>query len=144
MYSRKENIEVENLDWECHISPSPVKENVPIEKVILPSDPQQDIIPLHERSDSSNNLDIVRKATDLLDENLTLFFIFTLLIFPYIVGFLFSYFLFYLYGDMSMGDFLIIQLEHLYIETWGIGMYLLVTVWTVWIVARSLFGPLKN
>jgi len=144
MYGRKENMDVENLDWECHISPSLINKKVPIKEVILPSVPQQDEIPFHEKNDSSNNLDIIKKATHLIDENSRFFIIFALLIFPYIVGFFLSYFLFYLYGDMSMRDFLIIQQEHPYIETWGIGMYLLITVWTAWMLAGTLFGSFKN
>jgi len=144
MYGRKENIEVEKLDWECHISPSPVNKEVPIKEVIPPSLPQQDEIPFHEKNDSNNNLDIIKKATHYIDENSRSFFIFALLIFPYMVGFFLSYFLFYLYGDMSMADFLIVQQEHPYIESWGIGMYLLITVGVIWIVIKSLFGSSKN
>ena len=133
MYKRKENVEVENIDWESHVSPSPVRHNGLIRKMISPFTPQK-----------TGDLPIKEEQGDVLDEHLSLFFIFTLLIFPYIVGFLFSFFLYYIYGDMNIIDFLLMQQGHLYFESWGIGMYLIVVVGIIWAVLKSWSGSSKN
>jgi hypothetical protein len=133
MYSRKENIEVENLDWENHVTPSPIRKNGLIEKMISPFTSQK-----------TQQLSIIEEKRDVLDEHLSLFFIFTLLVFPYIVGFFFSYFLFYLYGDMNIIDFFMMQQGHLYIESWGIGMYVLVVSGIIWAVLKSWSGNSKS
>jgi len=133
MYIRKENIEVENLDWESQVSSSPVRKNGQIGKMISPFTSQK-----------TQDLSIKEEKGDVLDEHLSLFFIFTLLIFPYIVGFLFSFFLYYMYGDMNIIDFFMMQQGHLYFESWGIGMYLLVVVGIIWLVLKSWSGSSKN
>jgi len=54
------------------------------------------------------------------------------LMFPYIVGFLISYFLFSFYGGMSIGSFLNIEQGNFQIELWALGAYLFVTLWVIW------------
>ncbi len=134
MYRRKENIEVENLDWESHPSPSPAPKNTLIEETK---------IPFKDEADKTFGY-TGGKEKDFLNEHLKLVLSFTLLIFPYILGFILTYFLYYVYGGMNIIDFIIMQQGSLYFQLWVIGMYLVIVFGIIWTLVTSWSGFLKN
>ena len=134
MYSRKENIEEEKIDWESHTVPSPVRKKKLISKLVSP---------FKSAEDKAFNY-TGGKEKDLLNENLKLVFIFSLLFLPYIVGFIVSYFLFYVYGGMNIIDFIMRQHGSLYFQFWAIGIYLVIVIGIIWTLINSWSGSYKN
>jgi len=134
MYRRKENIEVENLDWESHPSPSPTPKNTLIEETKIPFKDEEDKVFGYTGG----------KEKDFLNDHLKLVLSFTLLIFPYILGFILTYFLYYVYGGMNIIDFIIMLQGSLYLQLWVIGMYLVIVFGIIWTLATSWSGFLKN
>ena len=130
MYRRKENIEVENLDWESHPSPSPTPKNTLIEETKIPFKDEEDKVFGYTGG----------KEKDFLNDHLKLVLSFTLLIFPYILGFILTYFLYYVYGGMNIIDFIIMLQGSLYLQLWVIGMYLVIVFGIIWTLATSWSG----
>lgn len=121
MYSRKENIEAEHIDWESHTSPSPFK------------------------SEEDKEFDYIGgKKRDFLDENLKLVFLFSFLLFPYVIGFLLFYFVFFVYGGMNIIDFIMMQQGSFYFASWATGMYLLLTAGIIGVLVKSGSGSFKK
>jgi len=121
MYSRKDHIEAENLDWESHSSPSPFK-------------PKED-----------KEFDYIGgKKRDFLDDNLKLVVLFAFLLFPYVIGFVLFYFVFLVYGGMNIIDFIMMQQGSFYFASWATGMYLIFTVAVIGVLVKSGSGSFKK
>ena len=134
MYSRKENIKAENLDWESHTSPSPVRKKKLISKLISPFRSAEDQAFVYTGG----------QERDFINENLILVFTFGLLIVPYIVGFMLSYFLYYVFGGMNIIDFIMRQQGFFYFQLWAIGIYLIITLGLISFLVASWSGIFKN
>jgi len=130
MYQRKEIIEEECLDWDGHL--------------VVPPTFKHSKTFLREQDTLRKKLNMKRKVTSVLTVELELFLIVSILIFPYMVGFLVSYLLFYFYGGMTIESFLDMQQLHSQIEFWGIGAYLFVTAGVIWFVFKSLVSFFKK
>ncbi len=138
MYKRKENIEEERLEWESHpVSPFGKKDK---KGGMFPPGSKHNKKSFHKQTKLGRKLSMRRKDTEFLVLESELFLLFSLLIFPYAVGFLVSYLLFYLYAGMPIMSFLEMQQLRLQIEFWGIGMYLFITVGVLWTVFKALVG----
>ncbi len=133
MYARIETIEEECLDWKNHLAPHYEKIYEEVTEAVLPPVSQDRKAFLNNSVLFNNKLDIRRKITTFLNQNLELTLLFSILTLPYIVGFLISYFLFYFYGGMSISSFISIQ-GHLCIGFWSIGAYLFITAGVIWTV----------
>jgi len=144
MYKRSESIEEERLDWKTSSKPPLQNKDPKIEEVLLHSAAKPTKIVSKERQEFRKNFDIKRKIEDFLDENSTLFLIFNIFVFPYIIGFLVSYILFYFYGGITIENFLEMQQLHFQFEFWGIGAYLFVTAGVMWFFFKSLVGFFKK
>ncbi len=139
MYRREESVEEEKLDWERHPVPLPENKNAERVEAVLPPVSQSSKISL-KKITVNEKRQIQRKATDLLDNNLELFLLFSISLFPYIVGFFISYLLFYFYSGsgMTIGSFFSMQQDSRHLELWGIGAYLFITFGIIWVVIKSL------
>ncbi|WP_309499885.1 hypothetical protein [Sulfurovum sp.] len=121
MYKRMEIIEEENLNWESVLVQPPVEKTDYKLKTFL-----------------NNGMNVgkkklnIRKLTSFINENSEISLLFSVVILPYIVGFCFSYFLFYFYGGMSIGSFLGAEQNHSSIEMWSIGAYIFITGLAIW------------
>ncbi len=127
MYKREENIEEEKLDWDS------IPHAVSGEKKPF----------FHENYDPENSLNLKNKDFNL-EENLTIISIFTLFIFPYIIGFLFCYLLFFVYGTMNIIDFIMIQGPSLSIGSWAIGIYTILNIGIIWFFIYAFSGFTKK
>ncbi len=139
VYRRKETIVKENLDWESDAEYVSGKQTVKRNKAVLSPVFKQNKIAWNERADLGIKLDEKEKDIKLVDRNLKLFLMVSVLIFPYIIGFLVCYFIFYFYSGMTIDSFFIIQRKYHPVELWTIGIYLFVLVGVTWIVLKSLF-----
>lgn len=134
MYARVETIEEECLDWESHLRAPLENMGGEMKKAVIFPVSQHKEMFLNEIVSLAKEFNIKRKLTHFLDENPVISFIFSMLTFPYMVGFLISYFLFSFYGGMSISSFLNIEQGNFQIELWAMGAYLFVTLWLIWIV----------
>ena len=131
MYARTETIEEENLDWEMNPAAMLKNMDTKITKIAMPSMSKE------KKMFFTNSIDLkgkfnLKKLTQFLDTNPELSLLFSILTFPYMVGFFISYFLFYHYGGMSIESFLNIEKGNIHIEFWSIGAYLFITVGVIW------------
>ena len=121
MYKRKENIKEENLNWDS-VTNSAKGKSI-----------------FHESYDAKNKSSLKNKDF-ILEENLTMVSIFTLFIFPYILGFVLCYFLFFVYGAMNIIDFIMIQGFSLSIGSWAIGIYIILNIAIIWFAIKAFPG----
>jgi hypothetical protein len=131
MYARTEMIEEENLDWDMHPATMLEKMDAKITKIAMPSMSKEKKRFFPENIDLKGKFN-VKKLTHFLDTNPELSLLFSMVTFPYIVGFFISYFLFYFYGGMSIESFLNIEKGNIHIEFWSIGAYIFITVGVIW------------
>ena len=138
MYVREEHIEEEDLDWGAITKAS--KDNQ--DKLIEETKEQDAHAPVSKPKKTffkqrATGETIVPKFTlkdelsHLLKHNAEVSLLFGIVIVPYILGFVISYFLFYFYGGMSISNFLGVQEVPTTIELWSMGAYLLVAVGAV-------------
>jgi len=132
MYARNEAIEEESLDWEGKGKHSP-------KSLFAPKINDQSAL-LEEYKGLNHKSGKKRKIMTIFDENSKLSSFIGLLIFPYVLGFVLTYLLFYLYGGMTVGGFIDIKKDYLVLQLWSIGAYLFVTMWVIWAFFRSLIG----
>ena len=126
MYERKETIEEENLDWGEDLEK--IDDKIEKTKHIIHSDSKNNKIIFNNRVNSDRKLNIKKSITNLSHEHSEIALVLSILILPYMVGFIVSYLLFYIYGGMSIGNFLNIEKGNLHFELWSIGAYFFVTV----------------
>lgn len=132
MYVREEHIEEENLDWEEHTRLSidnhnNVTEETREEAVEAPVSKQNKPF-LNNRANMGRKVSLKRELNDLLKQNAEISLLFGIVLIPYLLGFLISYFLFFFYGGMPISHFLDVQKVPTTIELWSIGAYVFVTV----------------
>lgn len=138
MYQRIEAIEEECLDWDNHFAHSNEKISTEIRQtVISPPVFNQSKMFLNKGAWLLRKHSFKRKFTTLVADNLGLFLIFSILVAPYLLGFLLSYFLFYFYGNVPISSFFSLQHAPISFELWAIGAYLLVTVGEAWVLLSS-------
>lgn len=126
MYERKETIEEENLDWGEDLEK--IDDEIEKTKHIIHLDSKDNKIIFNNRVNSDRKLNIKKSITNLSHEHSEIALVLSILILPYMVGFIVSYLLFYIYGGMSIGNFLNIEKGNLHFELWSIGAYFFVTV----------------
>ena len=131
MYVREETIEEENLDW--GIDPEKIVQEAD-EKIdetihVMHPDAKNDQIHFHQRM--NRKINIKQRIMSVIDDHTEFSLLFGIVIVPYMLGFIISYFLFYFYGGMSFNNFLTVEQVPTAIELWSIGAYLFVTVGTV-------------
>ncbi len=131
MYTRIETVEEENLDWG---SLSMRALETTDEEITESTLSKQIKMFLDGRLDFSTGIFSIKKLTHFLDKNSELSLLFSMVTFPYIVGFCISYFLFYFYGGMPIDSFLGLNQNYLAIEMWSIGAYIFITVWLIWTI----------
>lgn len=134
MYTRKENIEEENLDWSEHHEPKDAEKEVT--RHVIHPDSEENKTTFINNVQSNRKLNLKKSIIRFSTEYTGISLILSILFLPYIVGFLISYFLFYFYGGMSIGSFMNIQ-GNLYMGFWSIGAYLFITAGVIWAVLLS-------
>lgn len=131
MYTRIETIEEENLDWGNLSSQAPETMEAEITESTLS---KQIKMFLNGSANFITGMLNIKKMTRFLDDNSELSLLLGIVVFPYIVGFCISYFLFYFYGGMPIDSFLGLDQNYLAIEMWSMGAYIFITVWVIWTV----------
>ena len=145
MYKRVEHIEEENLDWDKPQTGLTEKSQVQKENVIFsPAFKNKKAL-----WQSIPEFDMEKRLSQLVLKNMELSSIMGILILPYFVGFLFTYVLFYSYGNMTFIGFLSLDKEFLLLQLWSIGAYMFVTSWLFWafshiVQSSKLLIPLYN
>lgn len=134
MYVRKENIPEENLDWgETHekVDRSKVEtENKESKKVIHPTALNKIVI---KKKINFPKVDLKATVQNFLDEHGELSFLFSLLTFPYIIGFIIiSYIL--LSGGVPIDRFFSLKEGVFHFELWSIGAYIFITSGMLWLL----------
>ena len=137
VYKRKETIVKEHLDWEGCAKQSFGKKVLKGSKAVFSPVIKKNKTGLNEKSDPAKKLDVEKKETALSDKNFKPFLIFTVLVFPYIIGFFLSYFIFYYYAAVPIDHFFTMQKGYDHIELWSVGIYLFVSVGILWIVVKG-------
>jgi hypothetical protein len=130
------------VEWESYPVPPPGKKDTEI-AVLLPASKHTKIF-VHEQPMLGKKLSMKRKDTEFFVVKSEFFLLFSILIFPYVLGFLLCYILFYFYGGMTIESFLEMQQLHLQIEFWCISAYLFVTTGVIWFVFKSLVSFFKK
>lgn len=136
MYERKENIEEENLDWGEDLEK--IEDKVIDDRLIIHPDSKEKKIIFINRVNADRKLNIKKSITNLSHEYSEITLVLSILILPYMVGFVVSYLLFYIYGGMPIGNFLNIEKGNLHFELWSIGAYFFVTVGVIGTVIAYL------
>lgn len=136
MYRRIEKIEEENLDWESSLSVRDLK-TVDVVEITESTISKQLEMSLNGSVDFIREIFNMKKLTHFLDKNSELSLLFSIVTFPYIVGFCISYFLFYFYGGMPINSFIGLNQNYIAIEMWSIGAYIFITVWVI----RTIIAP---
>ena len=139
MYVREETIEEENLDWGelTHASEDNQERHIEDTKEeTSPPDPVSKPKKLFFKKRATNekigpNFTLKNELSDIFKHNAEISLLLGIVIVPYILGFVISYFLFYFYGGMSISNFLGVQKVPTTIELWSMGAYLLVAVGAV-------------
>lgn len=126
MYERKDTIEEENLDWGEDLES--IDDEIEETRHIIHLDPKDNKIIFNNRVNDDRKLNIKKSITNLSQEYSEIALLLSILILPYMVGFIVSYLLFYIYGGMSIGNFLNIEKGNLHFELWSIGAYFFITV----------------
>ena len=138
MYKRNENIEDDNLEWEDQDKQHSQTEDVKVSKPLVSPKIQDQSALLEEYKGLNHNSGMKRKTMTILDENITLFSIVGLLVFPYLLGFLITFLLYSFYGGMTISSFFFIDKDYLPLQLWSIGAYLFVTAWLIWAFFQNL------
>ncbi len=138
MYKRKESIQEENLEWGKHTVSPLIEKDEHIKKALVAPVSKQKTIQSDERDELNKKSDVKEESPAFLDKHPKLFFIFTIVFLPYIIGFFLCYLLFYFYTAMPITVFFNMQTGHT-IELWSIGIYLFITVGIIWILFSFLF-----
>jgi hypothetical protein len=136
MYERKENIEEENLDWGEDLEK--IEDKIIDDRHIIHPDSKEKKIIFINRVNADRKLNIKKSITNLSHEYSEITLVLSILILPYMMGFVVSYLLFYIYGGMSIGNFLNIEKGNLHFELWSIGAYFFVTVGVIGTVIAYL------
>ncbi len=129
MYKRAEQIEEENINWE----------NTSTQEV-QPITDQKSTTNLFTSIQSTlqNRMDsIAKKLNDFIDDNTEIALLIAVVVLPFVVGFCFSYALFYLYGGVPISGFIEMGKDHTVLEMWSIGAYVFITILAV----MAVFAP---
>ena len=134
MYKRAEQLEEENLIWE----------NVPAQETqAIPAKKSYSRLHTSLQLSLQNRMDVIakkltiKKLSNLMDEHSEIALLFAVGVLPFVVGFCFSYLLFYLYGGVPISGFLAMGKDHTIVEMWSIGAYIFITILAV----LALFAP---
>jgi len=128
MYVREETIEEENLDWGEDlekIDQDTDKEMVETMHVIHPDEQNHNI---HFNYNRNIKLNIKQSIMSVVDDHSEFSLLFGILFVPYLVGFVVSYLLFFMYGGMPLGSFLSINKGNFHFELWSIGAYCFISL----------------
>lgn len=135
MYERKEHIEEENLDWGVDLeeiddlqTDSEAKET---EHVTPLSKEHKKII--FKKKVKATQLNIKGKFSNLLAQYSKIALLLSLLIFPYMIGFLVIAFIL-LSGGVPIDSFFSLKEQVFHFELWSIGSYIFITVGVIWLV----------
>ncbi len=135
MYVREETIEEENLDWDELTKASEDNQDKLIEDT--KEEAAQTPVSKPKKTFLNNRAKIQKigpkfalknELSDLFKQNAEISLVFTLLFVPYFVGFLVSYFVFFIYGGMPLGSFITIEKGNFHFELWSIGAYFFITL----------------
>ena len=144
MYVRKEKIEEENLDCGKYTNPSEEMQEKTAEKAKeegagAPVSQKKKLFLKQstQMAKFKQKINIKNELNDLLKQNAEISLLVGVVFVPYILGFAISYFLFFIYGGVSISNFLILPQAPSTIELWSIGAYLFVTVGAV----LAFFAP---
>jgi len=141
MYVRKQLIEEENLDWGEHLEKN--QDETQEIRHNIHSDSEENKIIFNNIVNVVRNFNIKRSIANFLNEYSEFALMASIVIFPYIVGFSISYFLFHFYGGMSISSFVGMQ-GQLYMGFWSIGAYLFITAGLIWAVLGFSMTPVKE
>jgi len=134
MYKRAEQIEEENLHWERESS----QEINVLDSENIASKPQTSLqLTLQNRIESIAKKLNFKKLNNFIDDNTEIALLFAVVVLPFVVGFCFSYALFYLYGGVPMSGFLEMGKDHTVLEMWSIGAYVFISILAV----MAVFAP---
>jgi len=134
MYKRAEQIEEENLHWERE----PSEETNVLDSENISSKPQTSLqLSLQNRMAFIAKKFTFKKLNNFIDDNTEIALLFAVVVLPFVVGFCFSYLLFYIYGGVPMSGFLAMGKEHTLLEMWSIGAYVFITILAV----MAVFAP---
>ena len=134
MYKRAEQIEEENLNWERET----IQETHVLTSEKLTSKPQTSLqLSLQNRIESITKKLNFKKINDFIDDNAEIALLFAVVVLPFVVGFCFSYALYYLYGGVTISGFLAMGKDHTVLEMWSIGAYVFITILAV----MAVFAP---
>lgn len=134
MYKRAEHIEEENLNWES--VPAQETQAIPAEK----SSSRQYTslqLSLQNLMDMIAKKLTIKKLSNLIDEHSEISLLFAVVVLPFVVGFCFSYLLYFMYGGVPISGFLAMGKDHTIVEMWSIGAYIFITILAV----LALFAP---
>lgn len=128
MYVREETIEEENLDWGEHLEKINDATDEKIEETIHVIHPDSKKNKIHFHNRINRKLNLKQSIMNVADDYSELSLLFSILFVPYLVGFVVSYLLFFIYGGMPIGSFLTIEKGNFHVELWSIGAYFFVTL----------------
>ena len=136
MYERKEHIEEENLDWGEDLEKIDHSETEPETKetkhVIHPATEHNKII-----FKKKAKVNIKREIINLSAQYSEITLLLSLLIFPYIIGFLVIAFIL-LSGGVPIDSFFSLKEQIFHFELWSIGSYIFITAGVIWLVITLL------
>ena len=130
MYKRKEEIEEEDLDWD-----SQPKDSAKVEEKNVIS--KNDNKSLHQGTEPVYSSNVKKGVSAYFNGNEYLLLGLSILIVPYLVGFLFNTILFFIYGGMSLATVLGIVIKYKALELWSIGAYAFITIGIIWILLQA-------
>ena len=135
MYARKEHIEEENLDWgedlEKIEQPETEPETKETKQIIHPDTQNNKIV--FKKKVKFTRENIKRYIIDLLDEYSEISFALSLLVAPYMIGFLIVAFIL-IYGGVPIDRFFSLKEGIFHFELWSIGSYIFITGGVIWLV----------
>ena len=94
----------------------------------------------HKQIGLSEKFTVKKNVTGLFTENVALLSIAGIVIVPYILGFVITFFLYSFYGGMTIAGFFTIDKDYLPFQLWSIGAYLFITAWVIWAVLNTFKG----
>ena len=92
----------------------------------------------HKQVGLNQKFSVKNNVMDLSSRDITFFSIAAILLFPYMLGLMLTYFLFSFYGGISLLSFLGIDKDYFSIQLWVLGAYFFITAWVIWVVLRTL------
>jgi len=125
MYVREETIEEETLDWGIDLEQIDNVKHEEILHVIHPDAQNHQISFINHTNRKSK---IKQSITGVLDDYSGFSLLFGIFFIPYVVGFIVSYLLFFIYGGMPLGSFLSINKGNFHFELWSIGAYFFISL----------------